>query len=755
MTALDRLLVKLRFGALIIPFCLLIWLQAAAALPATLAVTGFLAAYNGVAWLAIEKQAATRFGRPTAVLLLILDHLVVSAWVLLFATPASGIPYLLYALVAAEAIFRFDLWGGMGTGLFLTGGTILFQTSDLGLAISVRDAILRAVPTLAAVTGLGAAVRVMNGEIGGTRRRLDQTEQLRNVLGELVGQLDVSRMLHTVLRCGMELLQMDSGAVVLLDEDRGVFTLQATLQLPEVVEGTEVPAGNGIVGRVVRERRLVMLTAPPLFDLAALRSTRYARVFGTPVLLEGKVIGVLHLQTRDDQRRLTKWEEETLEILAQQLAVALRNIRLFEETEKRARRLELLNQSVDQMNQKLFEPELLDVAASALTANLGFMAAQVWLLESSDGALWRRASHHRTRNAPPLASRVERGMSEIGQVAELRVPIVTNDPANHRQVGLSPWMAEEGIQAFAGFPLVVGDQLLGVLAVYHRRPLDRNTIELLTLFAQHAATAIQEAHLFHLATEQTARLTALNAELQRANQHKAEFLANMSHELRTPLNSILGFSQLLLEGDGGELSLDQRQDVDIIAQNGRHLLSLINDLLDISKLEAGKAQLHRGEVEVESLISECVESVSSLAKTKKLDLAFSVGEDVGRVSADGPKLKQVLLNLLGNAIKFTESGSVRVNAERQGADLRISVRDTGIGVHTEDVERIFESFQQGQSGMTGKYQGTGLGLAICRQLVEMHGGRIWVKSAAGQGSTFTFTIPQRALPEMIELTSAA
>jgi len=322
-------------------------------------------------------------------------------------------------------------------------------------------------------------------------------------------------------------------------------------------------------------------------------------------------------------------------------------------------------------------------------------------------------------------------------------------------VGLSPWMAEEGIQAFAGFPLVVGDQLLGVLAVYHRRPLDRNTIELLTLFAQHAATAIQEAHLFHLATEQTARLTALNAELQRANQHKAEFLANMSHELRTPLNSILGFSQLLLEGDGGELSLDQRQDVDIIAQNGRHLLSLINDLLDISKLEAGKAQLHRGEVEVESLISECVESVSSLAKTKKLDLAFSVGEDVGRVSADGPKLKQVLLNLLGNAIKFTESGSVRVNAERQGADLRISVRDTGIGVHTEDVERIFESFQQGQSGMTGKYQGTGLGLAICRQLVEMHGGRIWVKSAAGQGSTFTFTIPQRALPEMIELTSAA
>jgi signal transduction histidine kinase len=541
----------------------------------------------------------------------------------------------------------------------------------------------------------------------------------------------------------------------LLDEERGVFSLRAAVHFPEAVEGSEVPAGDGIVGRVVRERKLVSLSQSPLFDQVAMNSSRYARTFGTPILLDGKVFGVLHVEARDPDRRLTRWEEESLEVLAQQLSVALRNVRLFEETEKRARRLELLNQSIDQMNQKLFEPELLDVIAGALTGNLGFAAAQVWLLEAADGALWRRAGHHLTHNPPPVAGRVERGMSEIGQVAELRVPIVTNDPANHRQVGLSPWMVEEGIQAFAGFPLVVGEQLLGVLAVYHRRPLDRNTIELLTLFAQHAATAIQEAHLFHLATEQTARLTVLNSELQRANQHKGEFLANMSHELRTPLNSILGFSQLLLEGDGGELNRDQKQDVEIIVQNGQHLLALINDLLDISKLEAGKAQLHRGEVDVADLVAQCVENVSSLAKNKKLELSFTVGENVGRVFADGPKLKQVLLNLLGNAIKFTESGGVSVSAERHGSELQLSVRDTGIGVPAEDSERIFESFQQGKSGMTGKYQGTGLGLAICRQLVEMHGGKIWVKSVPGQGSTFSFTVPQRALPAAMELTSAA
>jgi signal transduction histidine kinase len=754
MTALDRQFVRLRFAALAIPFGLLFWLRSES-VPVTLLLAFLLAAYNGVAALAMQRKEVPRFARPMAVLLLVLDHLVVTSWILLFASSSSSLPYLLYALVAAEAVFRFDLLGGIGTSLFLTAGIILFQTGDLGLAISVREAFLRAIPTVAVITGLGAAVRAMNTEIRGTRRRLDQTEQLRTVLGELVGQLDVPRMLYTVIRCGMELLQMDSGAIVLVEEERGVYTLRAAVHLPEATEGATVSAGDGIVGRVVRERRFVMLAEPPLFDLAALNQAGYARAFGTPVLLEGKVSGVLHLQTHDDQRRLTRWEEEALEVLAQQLAVALRNVHLFEETEKRARRLELLNRSIDQMNQKLFEPELLDIMATALTGNLGFAAAQVWLLEPSDGALWRRAGHHTTRNPPPVPGRVERGMGEIGQVAELRVPIVTNDPANHRQLALNPWMSEEGIQAFAGFPMVVGDQLLGVLAIYHRHALDRNTIELLTLFAQHAATAIQEAHLFHLATEQTARLGAVNAELQRANQHKAEFLANMSHELRTPLNSILGFSQLLLEGDGGILTRDQRQDVDIIAQNGQHLLILINDLLDISKLEAGKAQLNRGEVDVEPLISECVESVRSLAKTKKLELSATVAAEVGRVFADGAKLKQVLLNLLGNAIKFTETGSVRVIAERQGAELRVSVRDTGIGVPPEDAERIFESFQQGKSGISGKYQGTGLGLAISRQLVEMHGGRIWVKSTPGQGSTFTFTIPQRAVPEAIDLTTAA
>src|SRR5437763_1104995 len=507
---------------------------------------------------------------------------------------------------------------------------MLFQLIGLDVAISIRDTLLRAVPTVSGFTGLGAAVRGMNHEIRGTRRRLAQTEQLRQVLNELVGELDPGRILHTVIRCGMELLQMERGAVALREADEAGFTIRAVVRMPAALSGLDITPGGGIIGRVLKERRTLTISGASLRDQGELPGVEAAVVVGTPILLEGTVRGVLFLAGDEAFRQLTRWEQEALELLGQQLAAALRNLRLFEEAEQRARRLALLNHSIDRMNRKLFEPELLDSMAASLIEYLDVSVAEIWLYEPLDGSPDRRAS-----------------------------------------------------------------------------------------------------------------------------QHKTEFLANMSHELRTPLNSILGFSQLLLEGDGGSLGAEQRQDVEIISQNGRHLLTLINDLLDISKLEAGKAQLHRGAIDVAELADECVEGVRSLARTRKLELESEVASDVGQVFGDGPKIKQVLLNLLGNAIKFTDTGSVHLRVERQGVDLKVSVRDTGIGVPLEDQERIFESFQQGRSGISGKYQGTGLGLAICRQLVEMHGGRIWVESVPGQGSTFSFTIPQRALPDAIDLSSAA
>ncbi len=750
MTPLDHRLIVFRFLALLVPLGLM------AVLPTrsgglVLGLVAITAGYNAVAALVARRGDAQRVRRGMAVMLLLLDHLVVSGWILLVASGPSILPYLLYALVAAEAIFRFELWGGIATSLFFVGGLVFYQLAGLGISVPVRDSLLRAIPTVATFTGLGAAVQAMNQEVRATRRRLDQTEQLRRMLAELVGELNLSRMLETVIRCGLELLQMDAGAVTLLDS-RGGFIVRAVIALPKEVLGTLLPADSEIATRVVSERRIVTRRGPSLLQPS--RDGRRVLTVAVPFILEGQVAGILFQTSTHEDRRLTPWEEAALDLLGQQLAAAMRSVRLFEETETRARRLALLNQAIDRMNQKLFEPDLLDSMVDALSGRLSMSVAQVWLAQSPDGTLWRRAERHRTATAPPLPNPVAAGATEVGQVADLRIPIITNDVEHHPQVDVKPWASVEHIQAFAGFPLMVSDQMLGVLAVYHERPLDRDAIELLTLFAQHAATAIQEANLFHLATQQTARLEAVNAELNRANQHKGEFLANMSHELRTPLNSILGFSQLLLEGDGGPLTADQRQDVEIITQNGHHLLALINDLLDISRLDAGKAQFHRGELDVPGLITECLDAVSSLAKTKKLSLRSQVTGDVGQVHGDQPKIKQVLLNLLGNAIKFTERGEVELGCVRQGSDLVFSVSDTGIGVPPEDRERIFESFQQGRSGMSGKYQGTGLGLAISRRLVEMHGGRISVESTIGVGSTFTFTIPQPGV-EVVPLLPAA
>lgn len=750
--SLDVALVWLRYAALVVPVGLALYLPPRS-WTLVLILAGTVFAYNSIAAWLHRFRGLNTFPLPLAALLLLADHAAVSGWIVLFQQDTSDLPFLLYALVAAEAIFRFELWGGIATSLYFIGGLVLFQIAGLGIAVSIRDSLSHAIPTVAGVTGLGAAVRAMNHDIKGTRRRLQQTEQLRQVLSELVGELDLGRILHTVIRCGMELLQMDAGAVLLRADDDEALRIRAVVRMPQTLVGSTVAPGQGIVGHTVREGKPVVLAGGDVFEDARLRTLGYGLTVGAPVILDRRVVGVLHLNSRDGSRRITRWELEALELLGQQLATALRNLRLFEDAEQRAQRLALLNQSIERMNQRLFEPELLQTIAAALIEELDLSVAQVWMLEGEH--LWRRASQHRTATPPPRHSPLPRGETEIGRVAELRVAIVTNDPQHHRQVEATSWLAAERIAAFAGFPLIVQSELLGVLAIYHSRPLDRNTIELLTLFAQHAATAIQESNLFHLATEQTGRLEAVNAELNRANQHKAEFLANMSHELRTPLNSILGFSQLMLEGDGGTLSQDQRLDLEVITQNGQHLLALINDLLDISKLEAGKAQLHRGELEVSELVQECVGSVSSLARTKRLELRSQVADDLGQVFGDRAKIKQVLLNLLGNAIKFTEEGSVDVAVERQGAEVRFTVTDTGVGVPPEDRTRIFESFYQGRSGLSGKYQGTGLGLAITRRLVEMHGGRIWVESTVGKGSTFAFTIPQRNLPDALPVTSAA
>jgi signal transduction histidine kinase len=259
---------------------------------------------------------------------------------------------------------------------------------------------------------------------------------------------------------------------------------------------------------------------------------------------------------------------------------------------------------------------------------------------------------------------------------------------------------------------------------------------LVQTFATQSALALQNARLFR-------EIEAKSRELEVASRHKSQFLANMSHELRTPLNAILGYTELLVDGIYGDLSPKAGDVMTRIDRSGKHLLGLINDVLDLSKIEAGQLELGLTEYSLKEVVHAVVTQIEALAAEKGLILQVTVAPDLPAGRGDERRLAQVLLNLVGNAIKFTEVGSVRVVAYREGDAFVVSVADTGPGVAEADRQRIFEEFQQADSSTTRKKGGTGLGLSIAKRIVELHGGKLWVDSAVGRGSTFSFRVPVR------------
>jgi signal transduction histidine kinase len=262
------------------------------------------------------------------------------------------------------------------------------------------------------------------------------------------------------------------------------------------------------------------------------------------------------------------------------------------------------------------------------------------------------------------------------------------------------------------------------------------TIELLRTFATQSALAIQNARLFQ-------EIEDKSRQLEVASHHKSEFLANMSHELRTPLNAIIGFSEVLSERMFGDLNEKQAEYLKDIYASGQHLLSLINDILDLSKIEAGRMELELTEFDLPTAIENALTLVRERAGRRGIALGFTVDERLGQIRADERKIRQVVLNLLSNAIKFTpEGGRIEVRAVPVNGAVEVWVTDTGVGIAPEDQEAIFEEFKQVGTAAK-KVEGTGLGLALSRKFIELHGGRIWVESQVEAGSTFTFTIPMR------------
>jgi signal transduction histidine kinase len=314
------------------------------------------------------------------------------------------------------------------------------------------------------------------------------------------------------------------------------------------------------------------------------------------------------------------------------------------------------------------------------------------------------------------------------------------------EVKLNPEIAEyfetaegelEEIRAALIVPLKIENKLTGILLVGEKLSgeiFDGQELEVLAVLANQVAISLENARLYE-------ELSASNAQLMQASRLKSQFLASMSHELRTPLNSIIGFSKVLLNRLDGDLTERQETYIRSVHNSGTHLLQLINGILDFSRIEAGKLEMVSEELDLHELIDECIESSMPLARGKQLKLEKNVPLELPRLVADRTKVKQILLNLLSNAIKFTAQGRVLVGVHAEPGALRVRVSDTGIGIRTEDLARLFEPFQQLDNPIARGAGGTGLGLAISKKFVELHGGRIWAESRQNQGSTFHFTLP--------------
>jgi signal transduction histidine kinase len=325
----------------------------------------------------------------------------------------------------------------------------------------------------------------------------------------------------------------------------------------------------------------------------------------------------------------------------------------------------------------------------------------------------------------------------IGQAAKNRAPDQVPDLLNVPDYPLQS-VQKAGYRALLAFPLLRQNRLIGGLVVRRKTPGEFSppVVEMLQTFAAQSVVAIHNARLFR-------EIERKGQELEIANKHKSEFLANMSHELRTPLNAILGYSELIVDNIYGEVPDKIREVLERVEENGRHLLSLINDVLDLSKIEAGRLTLSLNDYSIQDIIQTAITSVEALADEKNLDLKAIVPKNLEKGKGDQQRIAQVLLNLLGNAIKFTEQGEIKVEAALFNESYLISVTDTGIGLSEGDQEKIFEEFQQADGTSTRDKGGTGLGLSISKKIVEMHGGQIGVESALGKGSRFWFMLPLR------------
>jgi len=601
-----------------------------------------------------------------------------------------------------------------------------------------------------------AVIAIQNARLfNDTREALERQTATAEILRVISSSpTDLQPVFDAILENALHLCDAHLGILLLFDGKRFSTVAQRGAN-PEFAkylserppfEPSEVRA----LARLVAERRSVEV--PDLRDTDDYRAGfmpvkmgvdvgRIRGYFAAPMLKEGKVIGAIAIY-RPEPRPFAQKQIELLSTFASQAVIAIENVRLFNEINEALRQQTATAQVLQTISRTTYS---LDAVLQMLldSASRLCVADHAVLVRPDEDDNYRPVAWYNYAPGAPVLERIRRtplrpGRESITGRALLErkiihVPDVLADP-DYKRTDL---VETDPYRAVAAVPMLRDGEPLGLITFTRKEPeaFSDKQLELMATFADQAAIAIENIRLLD-------ELRQKSAELEVASRHKSEFLANMSHELRTPLNAIIGFSEVLHEKMFGELNDKQAEYVNDIHNSGRHLLSLINDILDLSKIEAGRMDLELAEFPLAAAIDNALSLVKERAQRHGLTLSCEVDPALDQIRADERKFKQVLLNLLSNAVKFTpEGGAVSVRAKKNGAWLEVAVSDTGTGIAPEDHAAVFEEFTQVGNDQARRAEGTGLGLPLTKRIVELHGGALRLESAPGEGSTFSFTLP--------------
>jgi signal transduction histidine kinase len=457
------------------------------------------------------------------------------------------------------------------------------------------------------------------------------------------------------------------------------------------------------------------------------------------------LLGVVGIYTLDEVRPFTDKQIALVETFADQAAIAIDNVRLLDELRHRTDELgrsvgelQALGEVSQAVNSTLDLETVLSTIVTKAVQLSGTDAGAIYGYDEQEREFRLRATYGMDQGLIDALTQRHIGLDDpnVASAFAQREPTQVADLREEAASDLNEIILRAGYRARMVAPLLRGEDIVGMLVVRRRTPGEfaKNTVDIIKTFAAQSALAIQNARLFH-------EIEDKSRQLEEASQHKSQFLANMSHELRTPLNAILGYAELMADGAYGEPSEKMMGVLKRLEANGKHLLGLINDVLDLSKIEAGQLVLDFADYSLQSLAQTVYSAVEPLAADKKLAFKVEVAPDLPPGRGDERRLTQVLLNLVGNAIKFSDAGEVTIKVTAADGLFNVAVHDTGPGISAADQAKLFQEFQQADNAITRKKGGTGLGLAISKRIIEMHGGKIWVESQVGQGSTFAFTLP--------------